>query len=295
MESAIRKIVTFYQIVDALRTNLKLTHDSVDVALRWGQFCQKFYRESKDKPFFPHIRSAVVQKLTVTNVNFAAASSYRPSFEELENSCALVIITVLSNPFVSKDLFSYAVSLSSESCPSNEVLLDRISKSAAICSGLDDARIAEPFDFEVQMTSKVLVELAVFPGPNCKLLFETDEMKSFLTNKVEDVLREKKGHEFVVRLLLWLNAEERLCVAEREEEAIQFLTEMLTGFLLDNRQLFNRPIDRQLLHQLCVCDSRLRERYVEYLKERYEDDSNDCLESLKRTLADNGKSCAYLY
>ena len=293
-----RKIVTFYQILDALRTNRELTRDTVDVALRWGEYCQMFYRASKDKPFFPRIRSIVVEKLTVTpNVNVAAASSYRPSFEELEYSFAIVVVTVLRNSFVSKDLFSYVISLTSESAHLEKIVVGRISQAAIICGRLDNSRAIQSNDLEVQMTTTFLVELAMCEDHNAIPFYETDEMKSFLRNKIGDILKEKKGPVFVVRLLLWMNSDEYESYSIRGDGAIRFLTEVLTGFLVNNRGLFDVPIDTQLLHQLCLNDTRFVKLYVEHLKSRSDgskEESKERVDFLKQILAANGKHCADL-
>lgn len=290
MDSAVRKIVTFYQILDALQTNRELTRESVDVALRWGEYCQKFYRESKEKSFFSRLRSVVVNKLaTATNIGVLAASSFRPSFEELERSVAVVVMTVLRNPFVSRDLFSYLIAVTARSNSQEEILPNQILKTTLTSAKLVCIKLTDFNDFEVQMTGRYLIELALLETPGRQALFKTGEFKAFLRNKFGYLLKEDTGPEFVIRLLLWLNSDDRLMNLQDGDAAVLALTEALTEFLLNNDRIFNESVDRETLHQLCVSDSRFLKLYIEHLNGRPLKDRMEYLDSLKETLALSGK------
>ena len=296
MESTVRKIVTFHHIVEALRTNRYLTPDSVDVAIRWAEFCQKLYRESKDKTFVSQLRIVVGEKLrSVSSVAAAAASSYRLSFDDLDDAVPLVVLTVLRNPFVTKDLFSYVVSKSAE-CPSSEkMILERIARMSVVSEKLDDAAV-DSVGFEVEMTTRFLVELALRSKASGENLFETEEMKSFLRSKFGDILKENGGSEFVVRLLLWINSEEFEIDSEESGEVAQSLTLVFTQLLLNNQRLFHESQDVDLLHRICVKDNRFLRLYVDLLKSgRFDGCSEDTkfrVASLKKALSEAGKrSC----
>lgn len=281
MDSAVRKVVTFYQILDSLHTHRDLTRDSVDVALRWADYCQKFCVESKEKPFFQQLQSFIVAKLS----SKPFALTMRPSFDDLQESRTLAIMAVLKNPFVSKDLFSYVLSLVPETSDLEESVLSELTFAAGIVASV---REEEWQKLELDVVATFLVDVV------SDSMRRTGETRSFLLSKLNDLAKEMSGYDFVIRLLLKLNFTDYLASSDKIDkyDALEYLTEVLIAFVLTIlTDEVMKKLDKGPFDQLCVCDSRVLKRYVAWLRgvRLAEDEVPQRLASLERAFHDKGK------
>ena len=292
MDSAVRKIITFYQILDSLRCHRQLTRDSIDVALRWADYCEKFCRESQEKSFIPKFIDIIADKLAAKALN----SSVLPTFDRLRNSKSLVIMAVLKNSFVSKDLFSYAVSLASSTDGLDEFMAEDIVSSSGSWALI---RMEDRSWLEESVVSQLLVDSMVQKS-SARL---SREHQPFSMPKLADVMKDKTGPDFIVNLLLQMNSDEFLDSLQKPDEgaiAVERLTQFLTASLLlsfenDANSIF-QVIGVDAFHKLCARDDRFVVPYSVYLETLSSSASdverNDALkrlDSLKSALADYPK------
>ena len=292
MDSAVRKIVTFYQILDSLHSHRDLTRDSVDVALRWADFCRKFYVESKDKPFYHQLQSLVLAKLSSKSHSFTTSTC--SSLDALKDSKALVVMAILRNPFVSKDLFAYALSFVPEVSELENSVLSEVSLAAGIVSSV---REEEWQKLELDLVASFLIDVVLKEPADSNR--RSDETRSHLLSKLNDLVNERSGHDFVVKLLLKLNSSEFLSsnIHGDVHDAVEFLTEVMTTFLLSAMSDdVLETMDSGTLDEICARESQVLKRYLAWLRGRRDADDavKQRLISLKSVFDDLGKCSGFL-
>jgi len=239
----VRKILTFNKILDTIASSDSLTKDSIDVAMRWAQYCEKLFHECQDKPFFTKLENAVAGKISAKLHELGA--NIIP-FKDLKNSSMLVIMTLLKNPLLPKDLFAYTLKVAQ-----GDLETDLLAEIASLCVRVTEYGRkfgSELPEKEVELVSHHLIKLA--------------KASDFMTlkNHLRDRLDYNKGEkwaEFIMKLLLFVNSDKLL--NEENLEPVSNITEILTDQLLmlfHCRKELSSNVNQEVLHQICSRDSR---------------------------------------